>query len=358
MNRRGRHAASLGARVLGSARVTIPVVLGLLLLAGGGVYATYRYDASTQNRILPGVEIAGVDVGGMTRKQAVAAVRPMLADTLDHQVTVHAGGQTWHITPDELGTKSNFRDVVDQALAVNGEFTWVERSFRRLLDRPIDRSYELSYAYNEGRIQRFVQTVANQVEVSPTNAAVDFEGGQLVLRRPEKGRELRVQHAQESLMDALVTQEPAIRFDMRTLDPKINTKELGYTIVIRLSELKLYLYDGLDLVKTYPVAAGQPAYPTPTGDWTIINKAENPTWVNPAPDGWGADMPASISGGPGNPLGTRALYLDAPGIRIHGTFDSGSIGTYASHGCVRMLISDVEELYEIVPIGTTAHIVS
>ncbi|HEX2030631.1 MAG TPA: L,D-transpeptidase, partial [Actinomycetota bacterium] len=98
-------------------------------------------------------------------------------------------------------------------------------------------------------------------------------------------------------------------------------------------------------------------YPTPQGEWTIINKAENPTWINPAPDGWGAGLPLSIPGGPSNPLGTRALYLDAPGIRIHGTADSGSVGTYASHGCVRMHRSDVEELYEIVPIGTAVHIV-
>ena len=344
--------------MLGSARVTIPVVLGLLLLAGGGVYAAYRYDASTQNRILPGVTIAGVDVGGMTRKQALGAVKQTVADTLARQVEVRAAGESWPITLDDLGTTSDFREVVDLALAVNGEFTWMERSFRRLLDRPLDRAYEISYTYNEGRISRFVQTVADQVQVSPTNAAVDFVDGQLVLRRPENGKELRVQHAQESLMEALATQEAAVRFDMRTLEPNISTKELGYTLVIRLSELKLYLYKGLDLVTTYPVAAGQPAYPTPTGEWTVINKAENPTWVNPAPDGWGADMPATIAGGPGNPLGTRALYLDAPGIRIHGTYDSGSIGTFASHGCVRMLISDVEELYEIVPIGTPAHIVS
>jgi lipoprotein-anchoring transpeptidase ErfK/SrfK len=65
-----------------------------------------------------------------------------------------------------------------------------------------------------------------------------------------------------------------------------------------------------------------------------------------------------IPGGPSNPLGTRALYLDAPGIRIHGTSASYSIGSYASHGCVRMFMGDVEELYEIVPIGTTAHVVS
>ncbi|HJS26215.1 MAG TPA: L,D-transpeptidase, partial [Actinomycetota bacterium] len=50
--------------------------------------------------------------------------------------------------------------------------------------------------------------------------------------------------------------------------------------------------------------------------------------------------------------GTRALYLNAPGIRIHGTYSADSIGTYASHGCVRMFLEDSEELYELVPVGT------
>jgi L,D-transpeptidase ErfK/SrfK len=68
-------------------------------------------------------------------------------------------------------------------------------------------------------------------------------------------------------------------------------------------------------------------------------------------------MPRSIPGGPNGPLGTRALYLDAPGIRIHGTPNPGSIGTYASHGCIRMLMSDVEELYEIVDVDTQVLII-
>jgi lipoprotein-anchoring transpeptidase ErfK/SrfK len=83
-----------------------------------------------------------------------------------------------------------------------------------------------------------------------------------------------------------------------------------------------------------------------------VNKQENPTWYNPAIDTWGADLPPVIAPGPGNPLGTRALYLNAPGIRIHGTYSSSSIGTYASHGCIRMLISDSEDLYPRVPMGT------
>ena len=57
--------------------------------------------------------------------------------------------------------------------------------------------------------------------------------------------------------------------------------------------------------------------------------------------------------GPGNPLGTRAMYLNAPGIRIHGTYDTSSVGTYASHGCIRMTIADSEALYPLVPVGTT-----
>jgi hypothetical protein len=323
-----------------------------------GVFAGDRYDASNQNRMLPGVTVAGVDVGGMTRAEAMAAVKGVVLEDLDQPITVTAAGESWTITPAELGTRSDFREVVDQALALNEEYSWPERTYHRLLDRTVGGSFDVSYSCNEGRVQRFVGTVADAVAVSPTNADVDFVDGKLVLRRPEKGKELRAQFAQESLLAGLETGTDSVRFDLRTLEPKVTTKDLGYTIVVRLSELKLYLYKGLNLTKTYPVAAGQPAYPTPQGDWSIINTAENPTWVNPAPDGWGADMPAVIPGGPSNPLGTRALYLDAPGIRIHGTSDSGSIGTFASHGCVRMFMSDVEELYEIVPIGTSVHIVS
>ncbi len=104
--------------------------------------------------------------------------------------------------------------------------------------------------------------------------------------------------------------------------------------------------------KVYPVATGQPSFPTPQGSWEVVYKRMNPTWTNPAKDGWGADMPASIPPGPGNPLGTRAMSLNASGILIHGTYASYSIGHYASHGCIRMLLSDVEALYPQVPEGT------
>jgi lipoprotein-anchoring transpeptidase ErfK/SrfK len=77
-----------------------------------------------------------------------------------------------------------------------------------------------------------------------------------------------------------------------------------------------------------------------------------PTWINPDPTGWGASMPAMIPPGPGNPLGVRAINWTAPGIRFHGTSATSSIGTAASHGCVRMYNEDVIELYDVVKVGT------
>ena len=102
--------------------------------------------------------------------------------------------------------------------------------------------------------------------------------------------------------------------------------KLGKTIEVNLSTNRLTFYDGLKVRKVYPVATGQPSFPTPQGTWEVVYKRVNPTWTNPAKDGWGADMPASIPPGPGNPLGTRAMSLNASGILIHGTYASYSIG--------------------------------
>jgi hypothetical protein len=102
------------------------------------------------------------------------------------------------------------------------------------------------------------------------------------------------------------------------------------------------------------VATGSRRYATPKGTFKIVNKRFRPTWVNPAKysGGWGAGLPAKIGPGPGNPLGTRALDLNVGGIRIHGTSNAASIGYNVSHGCIRMHMPEVEELFELVGVGT------
>jgi lipoprotein-anchoring transpeptidase ErfK/SrfK len=336
----------------------VSIALGILLLGGGTAYASYRYDAATADRLLPGVTIAGVDVGEMTREEAVAAVESEIETDLGRQIVVEAGDQVWGMTPWDLGTGAEIEAVVDEALALNGGYAWPERVFRRILNRPIAHDALVRYRPDVPRIREFVTTAAESVALEPSNASVDYVDGELVLQRPKFGRELAMREAKQALRAAVMDGSVRVELPTQRVEPEVGRDELGHTIVVDLSDLELTLFQGLRRVKAYPVAAGSAQYPTPTGEWTIWDKRENPVWINPAPDGWGASLPDMIPGGPSNPLGTRALYLDAPGIRIHGTSASYSIGSYASHGCVRMFMDDVEELYEIVPIGTTAHIVS
>ena len=122
-------------------------------------------------------------------------------------------------------------------------------------------------------------------------------------------------------------------------------------IIVDLGDLTLYFYQGGKLVKTYPVATGQPAYPTPTGTFTIVNKSKDPTWM--PPDSPWAEGAKPVGPGINNPLGTRWMGTSASGVGIHGVppNEEWSIGSYASHGCIRMHNADAIELFELVVVG-------
>ena len=124
---------------------------------------------------------------------------------------------------------------------------------------------------------------------------------------------------------------------------------LSGQIVVDLGDLKLYLYRDGKLVKSYSVATGQSEFPTPTGSYVITSKVMDPTWYPPNSE-WAKDA-KPIPPGIENPLGTRWIGTSAPAVGIHGTPDDSSIGTYASHGCIRMHIWDVEDLFDRVVIG-------
>ena len=346
---RGRHTKRLAGGVL----PVLLIVLTVLVALGGGVtYAAYRYDRGAADRILPGVTIDGVDVGRMTRPEAIAAVRAVTTERLDATLTVQAGGTSWTATSKDLGVRADVAAAVDEALAISRSMSMLDRVYHRLSDEPVRRAVTVGYRYGEGRVRSFVEGIAADVAVAPRNATVSLSGTELRFQHAKQGRALKTEVAQERILGALrAAPTSSLRLATKPVAPKIGDDEVGTTIVIDKASNELFLYDDFRLDRTYQVATAIAPYETPSGTWTIINKAMNPTWTNPAPDTWGADMPLSIPPGPGNPLGTRALYLNAPGIRIHGTYDSGSIGTHASHGCIRMNIDDVEEIYPLVPIG-------
>lgn len=354
--RRRKHAARrLGLTWLS---VLLLVTSVLILSATGAAFAGYRYERARAIRILPGVQIGGVEVGGMTRAEAQRALAGVVSSILSRPVEIRLGEKTWRLTSSELGVSVDAMPLVDRALGLSASYSWTSRLYKRLMNKPLSQSFDLPVSYDDRPVTSFVEVVAGGVREQPRDAFLDFADGRLVMQHARAGKALRVGASEEALRAALRNGSASAELKTRRLAPTVSDKKLGKTIIIRVSQNRLYLYNGLKLQRKYSVATGQLGiYPTPMGHWKIINKRLNPTWVNPAKNTWGAGEPDFIPPGPDNPLGTRALDLDAPGIRIHGTPADYSIGHYASHGCIRMHIPDSEALFNLVEVGTPVIIV-
>lgn len=125
-------------------------------------------------------------------------------------------------------------------------------------------------------------------------------------------------------------------------------------IVINIPAFTLYLYQDGVPIKTYPIGVGQVVKPSLLGETTIINRVFHPTYY---PPDWYSRGLQPIPPGPDNPVGTRWLGLGFQGYGIHGTNDPASIGTPASSGCIRMHNHHVEELADLVGVGTVVRFV-
>jgi len=121
------------------------------------------------------------------------------------------------------------------------------------------------------------------------------------------------------------------------------TRTAARRIVVSIPDHRLILLEGDRVVRTFRVAVGKPSTPSPKGEFRVVSRVQHPTWFGPK---------KVVPPGKVNPLGTRWLGLSAHGYGIHGTNAPGSIGKSASHGCIRMRNADVEELFELVSVGT------
>ncbi|AFY69547.1 ErfK/YbiS/YcfS/YnhG family protein [Thalassoporum mexicanum PCC 7367] len=120
------------------------------------------------------------------------------------------------------------------------------------------------------------------------------------------------------------------------------------SLVLKLSDRRVYVYEGDVLTTSFPVAVGKPGWETPVGEFTVLNKETDPIFMDPFSG-------RLMQPGPNNPLGARAIDFWTDGRNFsafHGTPHEHLIGQAVSHGCVRMLNADVIKLYEMVKVGT------
>ena len=130
------------------------------------------------------------------------------------------------------------------------------------------------------------------------------------------------------------------------------TREAPCTIIIDTPNTYLYLVLGNGQAMRYGIGVGRDGF-TWSGTQTITRKAEWPAWT-PPPEMIQRQpyLPRHMAGGPGNPLGARAMYLGGTVYRIHGTNQPQTIGSAVSSGCFRLVNADVTDLYERIPVGT------
>ncbi|GAB4276915.1 MAG: L,D-transpeptidase family protein [Methylomicrobium sp.] len=136
-------------------------------------------------------------------------------------------------------------------------------------------------------------------------------------------------------------------------------------IVINLPEYRMYYYPRTPKgrVMTYPISIGRLDWKTPLGKTKIVTKTRNPTWTPPASikrehAERGDILPNVVPAGPDNPLGLYAMRLGVPGYLIHSTNKPFGVGMSVTHGCIRMLPENIEQLFPQVPVGTEVHIVN
>jgi L,D-transpeptidase catalytic domain/Putative peptidoglycan binding domain len=341
-------------------KTQIAIVVGVVALLLGAVGA-YAYDSSQEDEIAAGVTIGGVDVGGMEAAEAERAVRKQLLAPLRHSLRVGYDGESWELSGKALKVHADIAGAVDEALAASRDGGLPGRLVRYVSGGDVDERIAAPVTYSEPAVNRFVRKVAAEVGIEARDATVEASGAELEVAPAEYGRKLRDNLLTRQLKAAVLNADADHTIAARTnpVKPEVTGEEVAgeYPTYLTLdrSSYTLRFWRNLKLAKTYTVAVGQVGLETPEGLYAIQDKQENPTWNVPESDWAGSLAGQSIPPGPSNPLKARWMGI-FEGAGIHGTEETSSLGTAASHGCVRMSVPDVEELYDLVEVGTPIYI--
>ena len=324
--------------------------------------AAYGYDVSRDDLIADGVTVAGVDVGGMRADGARERLHALLGPALERPVRVAVAGHRYKLTSRRSHLVADVDGMVDEALDVSRDGGLPARVWRGITGSSVDSELEGRVSYSAVTVNRFVRRIKRAVNRPPQDADVTFHTASLPAVPSRTGLRLDVRRLRASVLGALdsIGSGRNVRGHVKVVQPKVTTEHLGdkYPTVVTVDRgaFTLRLFKKLKLAKTYKIAVGQVGLETPAGVYHVQNKAVNPAWHVPKRPWAGKLAGKVIPGGvPENPLKARWLGI-FDGAEIHGTADIGSLGSAASHGCIRMAVPDVEQLYDEVPVGAPVYI--
>jgi lipoprotein-anchoring transpeptidase ErfK/SrfK len=339
-------------------QIAVVFLVTVMLVVAVGAYA---WDSSKSDEIAEGVTIGGVDVGGMTADEATQAVEAELVEPLDKKLTVTYDGVRYQLSAEKLAVDSDVDGMVDKALEESRDGGLPTRVWRYATGGEVDVAISPQLSYSNKAIDEFIAKVSDEVNtpavdatIEPTTVSLEGVAGHDGVAVDEAALRTRIESVVQRTSDRTVS------VPVKTVEPEVTKADLAARyptyLTVDESSFTLTLFKDLKVAETYTVAVGQPAYPTPTGLYSIQSKQVDPVWSVPNSD-WAGELAGTVvqGGTAENPLKARWMGI-TDGAGIHGTDDVGSLGSAASHGCVRMSVPDVEALYDQVPVGTPIYI--
>ena len=332
--------------------------LGVVLAAFVLFVATVLViDAARKDVVADGVRIASVAVGGLDREEARERVERDLAGEVPKEVRATYRGESFLLRPEEAQAELDVDASVDAALSYSRRDS---NPFSRvLMGHDASGTVTPRISVSRGAVGQFAARVAEKVDRSARDADIDWRDGKLFRAPARNGVETRRSELEAAVLDRMSS--PARQRDLevpvRVIERPDRTladlaKRYPTVIAIERDAKRLRLYKSLKLRDRYPIAVGQAGLETKAGRYKVQDKQVNPAWHVPN-SAWAGELAGQTipPGDPDNPLKARWLgFFEGQGI--HGTDQISSLGESASHGCIRMSIKDVKELYGQVKEGT------
>jgi hypothetical protein len=340
------------------ATVSALILAGIL---GALVYANHRED-----RLAPHTTIAGIDVGGRDAAAARALLDQRMGTVARAPLTLTFRRRSLAVDPARrLSARFDSRGLVAEALRRGRDGNPIGRALRDLTGNDGGIHLPLRVTYSGAALTRLVEQMRAIVGHPARAADVDFTRSGLHTTPARNGIAVRPLALRRAIVAALerpgAGRRIAVPFRITHRSRRtVAAIKRRYPWLIGVSRpgKELRLYRHLRLVKTYKIAVGRTGHRTKPGRYKILSKIKNPPWKTPDED-W---VPPRLRGklippdSPDNPIEARWLGF-AEGLGIHGTTDIASLGERASHGCIRMSVPDVKDLFRRVKIGTPVFIV-
>ena len=326
----------------------------------GGVSVIAPCDLHRNGVVAHGVRVGGVEIAGLQARQAHAKLAHHLLPRFNRPIFLRRGRTTWKLQARSAKVRVHIRAAVREAIARSRRDSLFTRMMRTITGSgKVDLVPRISYSKRAVRslvdqIRRGIERPATDATVEPLSTELEKLPGsdgvtvdRALLRR-------RIGHVLRG-----GTRDRTISIPTHRVRPSVNLEELpdrnpSY-IVVNRDRFELRYYRRLELADVYRIAVGQQGLETPVGLYEVQDKRIDPSWQVPDSSWAGALAGRVISPGPDNPLKARWLGFNGS-AGIHGTDDVGSLGTAASHGCIRMSIPDVEQLYQLAPLHTPVYV--